>query len=105
MVWGVEGVMAWGGGDGEAEAKVKYNYLPVEEPHVVQRMKVLLQECKASCVQGHFIQLKHRDGHPEQELVDGRVLKQTQHPWGDLCSFPSTFLFTQQPRALSDKQC
>ena len=53
-------MMAWGwGGDGEAAAKVKYNYLPVEEPHVVQRVQVLLQEGKAGCVQGHFIQLKH----------------------------------------------
>ena len=52
--------MAWGwGGDGEAAAKVKYNYLPVEEPHVVQCVQVLLQERKAGCVQGHFIQLKH----------------------------------------------
>ena len=40
---GMGGVMMWGGGDGEAEAKVKYNYLPVEEAHVVQRVKVLLQ--------------------------------------------------------------
>lgn len=49
-------------------------HLVVEDMHAFQRVQVLLQQGRSCRVQVHLVQLQDRYSHPEQSLVQGRVL-------------------------------